>query len=151
MYKAWHKKNKKMYKVNAISWVHECVNCCNLDEEYTCRWTFTFDEIILLKNTGFYNDEDFIYVGDIVLYGNHYYKVVEDLHTFGLVRLDRKNIDYDDFEQSIYSCGDSEPSFQGLRNDYIVSLFEIACNMQEVDTSLDCEIIGNIYENEGLL
>ena len=105
------------------------------------------EEVILMRFTGFETVDDDIYVGDIVKYGEHYYKVVEHLNTSCLVRLNGDYIEYDDFEKSIYSCGESEPSFQGMNHDYIVSLFDIACNMNEIEEILDCEVVGNIYEN----
>lgn len=105
-------------------------------------------DYVLMPYTGFedeYGNE--IYIGDIVKYGEHLYQVVEELATPSLIRLDNYYIDYDDFEHTIYSCGDEEPSFQGFNADNIVSLYEIAINMSDVCGCLDCQIVGNIYEN----
>ena len=83
-------------------------------------------DYVLMQFTGFYDENgNRIYIGDIVKYGEHLYEVVEELATPSLVRLDKNYINYDDF----------------------VALYNIAYNMNDVDEYLDCQIVGNIYEN----
>lgn len=150
-FRAWHKEKKKMYQVVNLELMFHCVTCCELDDETTCRWTFYFKEIELMKFTGFYDTygKD-IYVGDIVKYGKHLYRVTQELATPSLVRLDNDYIDYDDFEHSYFSNNydGSHDEWYGQEHDYIVALYDIACNMSVIDDNLDCEIIGNIYENK---
>ena len=87
-------------------------------------------DYVLMPYTGFEDENgNEIYIGDIVKYGEHLYEVVEELSTPSLVRLDKNFINHD----------------------YIVALYDIACNMNDVDKYLDCQIVGNIYENEELL
>lgn len=104
-------------------------------------------DYVLMPYTGFEDENgNEIYIGDIVRYGGYLYEVIEELSTPNLIRLDKDYIDYDDFGKSIYGY-DGKLKWCGQENDCIVSLYDIACNKNDVDECLDCQIVGNIYEN----
>ena len=86
-----------------------------------------------------------IYVGDILRYNEVKYEVCNE-YGFAIVRLDRMPLDYEDFPKSIFPSGSNVPKFCGSLHDYCVTLCELGDNQQDFEGSLDCEVIGNIYE-----
>jgi len=149
-YRAWDKTDKVMRKVKQILNFegdgHVIVE--SKDSFYGLDFGGNFDRFDLMQSTGVRDCEgDLIYAGDIVKYNVDMYKVVDE-NGFLLVRLDNEVIDYEDFPQSIYTRCSEKTEFQGVLNDYCVSLYELICNEQDFEGCLSCEIVGNVYDDE---
>lgn len=77
-FRAWHKKEKKMYDIWVIDWGTRLVNTHHAKE-----W-FSFDDIILVQSTGLKdkNGKE-IFCGDLIIIGDDMYQV--DIDEFGIL------------------------------------------------------------------
>lgn len=157
-FRAFLTKKKVMADVKAIHLTQEKIigtyDALYDIEEMSLMSTYccSLKNVILMQSTGLKdrNNKE-IYEGDIIKYGNNLYKIIKDVaSTLSLVRLNESFIDYDDFEKNIY---DSKQNliWCGQKHDYVVTLYDIVCNLNDANENLNCEIVGNIYENFELL
>lgn len=124
-FRAWHKANKKMYKVNGISYPLRMLHLFRQDL-YVEDFKVSFDDVIVMQSTGLFDKNGVeIFEGDVV-------------------RLTSVFLGKDEIRQVTLVNGGFGVTSEGTYVDSITIKL-----LSQVGYSL--EIIGNIYENPELV
>ena len=128
-FRAWLKNEHKMVDVDSIDFTNKRITYYDKDFEFECFGALSFDEIELMQYTGLKDDNGTeIYEGDIVESIYDYYSCsYKEITTVGKVVIEAGMVWTQD------------------KNG------EILTYLSEIDTTLDCEVLGNAYENAELL
>ena len=135
-FRAWHKKNKKLDKVNGIDFNNKYIFCQGEDNIYSDA--FSFDEVIIEQYTGLKDKNGKkIYEGDIVSFNYRCCKECPTETYRAIIEFGNPNGVYNwGFEMKF--IGKVKPS-----NTDILLWIEMP--------DVECVVIGNIHENPELL